>query len=156
MGGNGRIALRGEIVKEDYEGVDLDGWHYSALVSYQFFPTLEHSYTISAGFETKDAEFDIYGYDAFSIAGVAKMPFGGSGAYGKLSASLRHLNYHNVEFFDDSKETRFYGRGAIGLPLVKRRLYLEGGISYRSRDYSLVFAQDYSSLGGDLKLVWNF
>ncbi len=155
-GGNGRISLRGEAVSEDYILNDIDGWHYSVQAGYQWFPTLAHSFSIAAGFETKDAEFDVFGYDAYSVAAAARFPLGEGGAYGKMSATLRYVDFHNMEFFDDRHETRIYTRAAIGVPLVKRSLFLEAGTSYRTRDYNLYYYNDYNSWGGDLQLVWNF
>ncbi|TNE34624.1 MAG: DUF560 domain-containing protein [Alphaproteobacteria bacterium] len=158
VGANGRISLRGEAVKEDYEDNELDGWHYSALAGYQFFPSLDQSFSITAGVERKDAKFDFfgfvadYGYDAFSLAGAAKVPLGSTGVYGKASATFRHLNYHD----SDGKEKRLYGRVAVGVPLVKRSLFVEAGATYRLRDHNFDFIEDYSSFGGDLRLVWNF
>lgn len=155
-GGNGRISLRGEAVSEDYVGQDIDGWHYSVQAGYQWFPTLAHSFSIAAGFETKDAKFDVFGYDAFSIAAAARVPLGDGGVYGKASATLRYVNFHNMEFFDDRHDTRVYTRAAVGVPLIKRSLFLEAGASYRTRDYNLDYYNDYNSWGGDLQLVWNF
>ena len=111
---------------------------------------------VAVAAETKDAPFDFFGYDAFSIAAGGQFPLGGSGLYGTLSSTLRHVNFHNEEFYTDRREWRFFARAAVGVPLIGRSLFLEGAARYRTSQDNRAFFEDFSSFGGDLTLVWRF
>lgn len=156
LGSTGRLTLRLEAVDEDFVASTLNGWHYTAQLAYERHPTLRSSYFVAVAAETKDAGFDVLGYDAFGVSGGAEFPLDASGFYGKISSTLRRVNFHNEEFFQDRREWRFFARGAVGAPLVGRSLFLEAAARYRSRDTSLAFVEAYGSLGGDLMLVWRF
>lgn len=155
-GSRGRISLRAEAVDEDYF-LDLqDGWHYTFLASYERHHLRGSSIYFAAAYETKDAQFDVFGYDAISLAGALELPLSRSGTYARLSSTLRRVDFHNEEFFDDRRDLRFFTRAAVGVPLIGRSLFLEGAVSYRLRGHNLPFLEDYNSLGGDLRLVWRF
>lgn len=156
VGTKSRLTLRAEAVDEDFVTGLQDGWHYTGQIAYEVHPTLRSSIFIAAAAETKDAEFRVLGYDAYSIAGAVEFPLDDGGTYARLSSTLRRVDFHNEEFFSDRKDWRFYLRGAIGVPLVGRSLFLEGAARYRAREYSQQFLDDYSSLGADLMLVWRF
>lgn len=156
VGNTGRLTLHLEAVDEDFQVPNFDGWHYTARLGYERHPTLLSSFFVAVGAETKDARFDVFGYDAFSLSGATEFPLSESGVYGKVSATIRHVNFHNEEFFQDRRELRFFARGAVGVPLVGRSLFLEAAARYRARDYNLEFVDAYGSLGGDLMLVWRF
>jgi len=156
VGTKSRLTLRAEAVDEDFVTGLLDGWHYTGQIAYEVHPTLRSSIFVAATAETKSAEFKFLGYDAFGIAGAVEFPLSEGGTYAKLSSTLRRVNFQNEEFFEDRREWRLYLRGAVGVPLVGRSLYLEGAARYRSRENSQQFVDDYSSLGADLMLVWRF
>jgi len=156
LGNTGRMTLRLEAVDEEFVVSNFDGWHYTAQLAYERHPTLLSSYFVAIAAETKDAPFDFFGYDAVSLAAGAEFPLDDSGFYGKVSSTLRHVNFHNEEFFEDRREWRFFARGAIGVPLVGRSLFLEAAARYRSRDDNRAFIDAYGSFGGDLMLVWRF
>lgn len=155
-GPNGRISFRAEAVDEDFVSDFQDGWHYSFLASYELHPSLGTSIFVAAAYETKDAEFAIFGYDAISLAGAIEVRLSRGGVYGKLSSTVRRVDFHHEEFFDDRRDLRFFIRSAVGVPLIGRSLFLEAAANYRLRGHNLPFLEDYNSLGGDLRLVWKF
>lgn len=155
-GSSGRVSFRVEAVDEDYVFDLQDGWHYTFLASYESHHLRGSSIYFAAAYETKDAQFDVFGYDAFSLAGALELPLSSNGMYGRLSSTVRRVDFHNEEFFDDRRDLRFFTRAAVGVPLIGRSLFLEGAASYRLRGHNLPFLQDYNSLGGDLRLVWRF
>lgn len=156
VGDAGRLTLRLEAVDEQFVLSNFDGWHYTGELVYEHHPTLLSSYFVAIAAETKEAPFEFFGYDAFRLAAGAEFPLETNGVYGKVSATLRHVDFHNAEFFEDRRQLRFFARGAVGVPLIGRSLYLEAALRYRSRDENFDFIEAYGSVGGDLMLVWRF
>ncbi|MFZ9394885.1 MAG: hypothetical protein ACO25F_02350, partial [Erythrobacter sp.] len=141
---------------EDFVVSNFNGWHYTAQLAYERHPTLLSSYFIAVAAETKDATFDFFEYDAFSLSAGAEFPLDASGFYGKVSATLRRVQFEDIELVPDRRELRFFARGAVGVPLVGRSLFLEAAARYRSRDDKRPLVDAYGSFGGDLMLVWRF
>jgi hypothetical protein len=156
IGNSGRLSLRLEAVDEEFVVSNYDGWHYTGELIYEHHPTLLSSYFVAIAAETKEAPFEFFGYDAFRLAAGAEFPLETNGVYGKVSATLRHVDFHNAEFFEDRRQLRFFARGAIGVPLIGRSLFVETALRYRSRDENSEFIDAYGSFGGDLMLVWRF
>ncbi|MCZ8370010.1 MAG: tetratricopeptide repeat protein [Porphyrobacter sp.] len=156
VGDTDQIALRVEAVDEEFNNPSFDGWHYTAQLAYERQPTLQSSYFVALAAETKDAPFEFYSYDAFSLAAGGQFPLHEAGIYGTVSSTLRYVDFQNNEFGPGPREWRFFARAGVGMPLIGRSLFLEGAARYRTRDTNRDFIQTFSSFGGDLTLVWRF
>lgn len=156
--GDGRLTLRGEVVQEDYVGstaiFSRDGMHYEAGLGYAGGGRT--AFWLGAAYEGKDAETRRTGYSgARGDAGV-RQSLGQSGAYASLGGTVRQVKYRDELGFAPVSETRWSGRAALGMPLV-RNLDVEAAANTVRRDYNSASGfKDYESVGGELRLIWNF
>lgn len=159
--GPGRIALRGELVHQDYVAsfpfFDRDGTRYDLALEYRAATARDRGWVVGAAFEDKTARTRNLGYAGWRLYAAARMPVSEGGTYTALSATVRHVNYRDVAFFTDRVETRWYARAALGTPLGSSPIDIEGAVSYTRRDYNAAsFLHDYDSFGAELRLVLNF
>jgi hypothetical protein len=156
--GDGRLTLRGEVVQEEYNGstaiFSRDGMHYDAGLSYA--GGRRTAYWLGAAYEGKDAQTRRTGYSgARAYAGIRQLLTAG-GAYGSLGGTVRYVEYRDELGFQPVNELRWFGRAALGMPLA-RSLDVEAAANYTRRDYNPASGfKDYESVGGELRLVWNF
>ncbi len=160
-GGNGRVALRGELVHQDYVGsvplADRDGTRYDLALEYRAASARDHSWVVGAAFEDKTARTRNLGYAGWRLYAAARMPVSEAGTYTALSATVRHVNYRDVALVTDRIETRWFARAALGTPLGSGPIDIEGAVSYTRRDYNAASGlHDYDSFGAELRLVLNF
>lgn len=160
-GGNGRVALRGELVHQDYTGslplADRDGTRFDLALEYRATLSRSHGWVLGAAFEDKTARTRNLGYQGWRIYAAARLPITESGTYTALSATARHVDYRNIALVADRVETRWFGRAAIGTPLGSGPIDIEGAVSYTRRDYNAASGlHDYDSFGAELRLVLNF
>lgn len=160
-GANGRIALRGEVVHQDYVGslptLDRDGTRYDAALEYR--ATLEHAngWVAGAAYENKSARTRNLGYEGWRLYAAARLPISQAGTYTALSATVRHINYRDVTTVVDRIETRWFARAALGTPIGGSPVDVEGAVSYTHRDYNSASGlRNYNSFGAELRLVLNF
>lgn len=152
-----RLIASIEGVEEDFVFDGLDGSHFTFQGGMQFFPSSTASVFVGGVYETKQAEFEDLGYDAIGLQAGATVEIGSNGAYSQLSTTLRRVRFEEVPLFTDRRETRFFARAAVGVPVFGDNLFLEGAVSYRARDYNVeFFADNYNSVGAEARLVWRF
>src|SRR3569832_822217 len=160
-GGNGRVALRGERVHQDYAGslplADRDGTRFDLALEYRATLSRSHGWVLGAAFEDKTARTRNLGYAGWRLYAGARLPVSESGTYTALSATVRHIDYRDVALIADRSETRWFGRAALGTPLGAGPIDIEGAVSYTQRDYNAASGlHDYDSFGAELRLVRNF
>ena len=160
-GGNGRVALRGELVHQDYAKstpfADRDGTRYDLALEYRAAIARDHGWVLGAAFEDKTARTRNLGYAGWRLYAGARMPVSEAGTYTALSATVRHVNYRDVALITDRVETRWFARAALGTPLGSGPIDIEGAVSYTRRDYNAASGlHDYDSFGAELRLVLNF
>lgn len=160
-GARSRLKLEGLVVHQNYSlgipGVfDRDGTRYDAALTWHG-EAPRFVYELGGGYGNKTAETRYLGYEGFRVFAGARAPLTSSGVYAGLSGTYRYVDYRDVAFVTDDREDRYYARASLGIPLNRRGLAVEAGASYTRRHYrDDLFTQDYSSVGGDLRLVWNF
>ncbi len=157
----GRIALRGEAVKQDYNfalpGYSRDGGRYDLALEYQGRPGIGTSYVVGAAYELKDADTHVLGYRGFRGYAGLRTPIAANGTYAGLSAIIRHVNYRDTPLIPDRIETRYFVRGAIGVPIGDSGFAIEGAASYTRRNYNAAsLIRDYDSVGAELRLIYSF
>ncbi|QNQ11076.1 hypothetical protein [Sphingomonas alpina] len=157
----GRVALRGEAVKQDYNfalpAYSRDGGRYDLALEYQGRPGTGTSYVVGAAYELKDADTHVLGYRGFRGYLGLRTPIVANGTYAALSAIVRHVNYRNAPLIPDRIETRYFARGAIGVPIGDSGFAIEGAASYTRRNYNAAsLIRDYDSVGAELRLIYNF
>jgi len=156
--GDGRLTLRGEIVQQDYNGstaaFSRNGMHYDVGLSYA--RDGDTRFWLGAAYEGKDSETAHTAYSGGrAYAGLRRVVTSG-GAYAGFAGVVRYVEYRNETGFAPVHETRWFGRAAIGIPLTTG-LDLEAASTYARRDYNVASGfKDYESVGGELRLVWNF
>ena len=174
------IDLSSELVHQDFDepeidalqsilNGDRDGWRYdgSIGVTHRFSATASGS--LAAGYEHKSAGYQPFAYSAPRVE-AAYSALLGRGAYLNLFGQVRWVDYAAADpillFGVKRKDTRSYGRVALGAPLsaftpagatgdVRENLILEWAATYTRRDASAPVA-DYSSFGTELRLIWRF
>jgi hypothetical protein len=159
--GSGRVALRGELIHQDYVGSvplsDRDGTRYDLALEYRAATARDHGWVVGAAFEDKTARTRTLGYAGWRFYAAARMPVSETGTYTALSATVRHVNYRDPLVGADRIETRWFARAAIGTPLGSSPIDIEGAVSYTRRDYNAASSlHDYDSFGAELRLVLNF
>ncbi len=159
MGGNGRFAVRGEVVQQDFMGstplFSRDGMRYDLGVSYAEWAGTTR-YWLGIAYEGKDAETRRTGYSGGRISGGVRTAITPRGTYTALSSMLRYVQYDNAAGFPPASEVRFLGRAALGTPLMPG-LDIEGAASYSSRNYNAASTlKSYENVGAELRLVWTF
>lgn len=153
-----RLTLRGEITAQDY--VDLpalsrDGMRYDVALDLSGGGADKASYVVGGGWERKTATTNYLAYNGWRIYGALRVPFG-SGIYGAIGGTVRHIDYYNNPTTRDYVEDRYFGRIALGMA-VTPRLTLEAAGTATRRDYNAAsFLRDYESVGGELRLIFKF
>lgn len=156
--GDGRLTLRGEVVQEEYEGstalFSRDGMHYEAGLGYA--GGTGTAFWLGAAYEGKDSETRRTGYSGARAWAGIRQSLSASGAYASLAGTVRYVKYRDELGFAPVNETRWFGRAALGMPLVSS-LDVEAAANYVRRDYNGTSGfKDYESVGGELRLIWNF
>jgi len=126
----------------------------------------EGAFRLTVGGERKDADDGFFAYDAWRLAGAALLPVGSHGLYTRAAAVWRHLDYDGVEGQTRRKDKRLYAEGAVGVPILRRDLFLEGAVNYTRRDVLLTDEEtgepllyqlrDYHSVGAQGRLIVKF
>ena len=161
VSGASELALTGLAVRQRYAasfpGFSRDGTRFDAALEFQRHAVDGLSYAAGAGFEDKSADTSDLGYTGGRVFAAGRLPFGTHGTYGTVSGTIRHIAYRDPGFGGVRQiETRYFGRAAVGTPLIGR-LDVEAAASYTRRDYNAAsFIAGYSSVGGEVRLVWNF
>ena len=160
-GADGRMALIGQYVDQSYAdsvaGFSRDGARFDLALLYQGRIDDRFHFYSSSAFERKAAETDGLGYRAARLSFGLRAPLTEAGVYGTLASTLRFARYDDAAGSPRVSERRYYTRAAIGLPLGSEGMAVEGGVNFSSRDYNQAsMFRDYRSVGGELRLVWNF
>ncbi|OYY68160.1 hypothetical protein [Sphingomonas sp. 28-63-12] len=160
-GRTGRFALRGEGVHQGYTGsfpfFSRDGTRYDLALDYSATTRNQAHWVIGAAFEDKSADTAYLGYRGARLYSAFRQPIGHAGSYATVSSTIRFVDFRDAPFVTDRRETRFFTRAALGLPVFGNGFGLEAGVSHTRRDYNASsFLRDYDSFGFDLQLVWNF
>ena len=155
-----RIGLEGVVVHQSYAGgttfAARDGMRYDLALDLQGSTPSGAHYALGAAFEDKTADTRALGYSGGRVFGAVRVPLTAQGLYGALSATLRHVAFRAPALGGRQIETRYFARAALGVPL-RDRLNIEAAVSYTARDYNAAsLLADYHSVGGELRLVWNF
>ena len=169
--GDNRIALRGEAVYQDYAklgpGKQGQGWRFDLSASFEK-PLSETSFiTTGAAVELKEGKVKEASYTGARIFAAYRGTVGDKGHYFNLSSTLRRIDFKDRPPVLDRKDTRFFARGAYGLPLGKSGVKLEGAVSYTSRSITNRATvnpappfpkklADYGSFGAEVRLLWKF
>lgn len=156
--GDGRLTLRGEVVQQDYTGstplFSRDGMHYDAGLGYSGGQAT--AFWIGGAYEGKDSQTRRTGYSGGRAYAGVRQSLTGSGAYASLGGTVRYVKYRDEPGFLPVNETRWFARAALGVPLVQR-IDVEAAANYNRRSYSAASGfKNYESVGGELRLVWNF
>lgn len=156
LGNAAQIVAAAEVVHEDYSDSTFDGTHYDLTIGYDLTSVSLRRYFLGIGIERKTTATTFADYTGFRLAGSLEHPLGSRGAYLNASATLRRIVFDQEPGVDQIKQWRLYSRLALGIPLKGQSLFVEPAITYRRRDYNAAagFLIDYSSLGGELRLVW--
>jgi hypothetical protein len=170
-GEGGRIGLRGEAVYQDYSSFGVGslakGWRFDLSASYEKQMSENSSIVVGAALELKDAKARELGYTGARVFAAYTANIGDHGHYVSLSSTARFINFKDNPPVQDRKDTRFFARGAYGLPLGNSGFKLEGAVSYTSRAITGkatispppllgVKLADYDSVGAELRLVFKF
>ncbi len=156
-GNNGRLTLQAEAVKQDFAVSSSDGWNYGASLTYTGRPSERLSWFLSGAGEFKSAAFGTDEYYAARLSGGLALQLGQHGTYLALNSTARYVDFGEEPFFLPRSEWRFYNRAAVGIPLGHSGLAVEGALTHSTRNYNQAsFINDYSSLGGELRLIWKF
>lgn len=155
-----RIGFEGVVVHQNYAGstalFSRNGTRYDLALDLQGSTLSGVTYALGAAFEDKTANTRQLGYTGGRVFGAVRVPLTAQGLYGALSATIRHVAFRAPALGARQIETRYFARAALGVPIVDR-LNIEAAVSYTARDYNKASALvDYHSVGGELRLVWNF
>ena len=156
-----RIAVRGEAVRQEYQGdVPLarrSGWRYDIALSWTLKLKNDGVMVLGGGLEMKDAPTRNFGYAGGRLFFGIHLPVGENGMYFDGSSTLRYWDYRNVALIADRREWRGFTRAALGLPIGPKGLAVEAAVSHSARSYNTAsLLKDYSSFGGELRLVYRF
>ncbi len=170
-GEKGRIVLRGEAVRQDYEllgpGRAGEGMRYDIGLSYEARTAIDGWFAVGIAAELKDARARAAGYRGARAWAAYQTPLGEKGAYFNLSTTLRTINFRNNPPVLDRRDTRAFARAAVGVPLGASGFVLEGALSYTLRNVGnrvtaspppafVARIADYSSVGAEVRLKWKF
>ncbi|HVR92188.1 MAG TPA: hypothetical protein VHG29_13995 [Novosphingobium sp.] len=156
-GASGRLTLRGEAVKQDFYQPALDGWNYGVSFLYTGRPSERVAWFLAGQGEFKTAPSARNEYYAARLSGGVEVQLDERGTYAAFSTSLRYVDFGEEAFFPERKDWRFYNRAALGLPLGGTGLTLEAAATHSYRNYNAASGlDDYTSFGGELRLVWKF
>lgn len=160
LGRDSRITFRGEVVAQDQEGstpaLDRDGTRYDAALAIQGRRG-SLNYYVGGAYERKESATARTGYSGGRFFVSARQFIPNTGVYGSTYSMLRHVEYGDEAGFPPANELRYYSRLAIGVPIGSSGLAIEGAGSYTRRDYNAASTlKDYSNVGAELRLIWNF
>ena len=161
LGSRSRLKLEGLVVHQNYSlGIpgffDRDGTRYDVSLLWHG-EAARFVYELGGAYENKTANTRYLGWQGYRLFAGVRAPLTRSGVYAGLSGTYRYVDYRDQQYILDDREDRYYARAAFGVPLDRNGLAVEAGVSYAVRDYrDDPFTQNYSSVGGDLRLVWNF
>lgn len=161
MGETSTVAVRGEVVHQDYVGSNAffsrDGERFDLALFYENRPNTDTAYTIGAAFEHKTADTKSLGYTGGRLFAGLRMPVGAGGAYTNLSSTYRYTKFRDPGFGLARRDHRWFSRAAVGIPVAAIGADAEAAISYTMRDYNKgTFLKDYNSVGAELRLIWTF
>ncbi|MCB2059520.1 MAG: tetratricopeptide repeat protein [Novosphingobium sp.] len=156
-GRNGRAAIRGEVVRQEFADNDSTGYHYDLALTYEGRSASRLAWFAGAGIESKDARLTTAKYFAWRLSGAVEMPLDDKGSYSRISSTLRMVDFKDDPLMPPRQDVRLYNRLALGTPLGLAGLYVEGAATYSYRNYNIASGlRDYRSFGGDLRLIWRF
>lgn len=155
LGNAAQIVAAAEVVHEDYSDSTFNGTHYDLTVGYDLSTVSFRRYFIGIGVERKSTATTFADYTGFRLAGSLEQPLGSRGTYLNASLTLRRIIFDNEPGINALKQWRLFSRLAVGIPLKGQSLFVEPAVTYRLRKYSNAgFLPEYSSVGGELRLVW--
>ena len=158
-----RVRVRLESVYQNYDGSgfpgnDADGVRLDLSAAYEARVGERGYVSVGVAGELKDADERNYGYRGGRLFAAYQHSFANRD-YLSLSGTLRHIDFRNVEFVVDRKDTRAYARLAYAIALGSGGLFVEGAATYTYRRSSLDGFPDfrtYRSPGADARLIWKF
>lgn len=156
-GENGRLTLRADAVKQEFYQPAFDGWNYGVSFLYTARPSARVAWFLGGEGEFKTAPSANNEYTAARLSGGVEVRLSENGTYTAFSTSLRYVDFGEEVPFPKRHDWRFYNRAALGLPLGGTGLTLEAAATHSYRNYNAAsLLDDYSSLGGELRLIWKF
>jgi len=158
-----RVRLRLEGVYQNYDGSgfpgnDADGLRLDLSAAYEARVGERGYLLVGAAGELKDADERNFGYRGGRLFAAYQHSFANRD-YLTLSGTLRHIDFRDVDFVIDRKDTRAYARLAYAIALGTSGLFVEGAGTYTYRRSSLDGAPDfrtYRSPGAEARLIWKF
>lgn len=157
QGASSRLTVVAEALRQDFYDPQRDGWLYGASLSYSGRASESIDWFLSGQGEVKSAAFPTIEYATARLTGGLRVRLNPRGTYASVRSSLRYVDYGDEPLFPARSDWQFYNRAALGVPLGASGLVLEGAVSHSYRDYNAVsLLDDYSSIGGELRLIWNF
>lgn len=158
VGGHGRLALDAEVVRQEILEADQNGVHYDVALSYEARPSTTFEYVVSAGFEDDRAHTRHFDYKAARLAAGFTQVLDKRGTYITGSATARLLDGGHYGAFIHRRDLRLFNRLAVGTSLFPvYGVSIEAAATYSYRTYDpTILLRDYSSAGGELRLVWKF
>ena len=158
-----RVRVRLEGVYQNYDGSgfpgnDADGVRLDLSAAYEARVGERGYVSVGVAGELKDADERNFGYRGGRLFAAYQHSFDNRD-YLSLSGTLRHIDFRNVDFFVDRKDTRAYARLAYAIALGASGLFVEGAGTYTYRRASLDGAPDfrtYRSPGAEARLIWKF
>ena len=156
-----RIKLEG--VHQNYDGIrfpgsNADGLRLDLSAAFEARVGRRGFATVGLGGEAKDARVRNFGYRGGRIFAGFQLPFANRDTL-TLSATIRHIDFCNVEFTIDRKDTRAFARIAYAVALSDGGWFVEGAATYTYRRLRFDGATDFRihrSPGGEARLIWKF
>ena len=155
VGNAGQIAVGAEVVHENYADNTFNGTHYDLTVGFDRTTASLQRYFVGIGLDRKTTATTFADYTGYRLAGSIELPLGSRGTTLNGSVTLRRIVFDQEPGLDRLKQWRLFSKLAVAIPLKGRSLFVEPTVTYRRRDYNAAgFLPSYSSLGGELRLVW--
>lgn len=156
-GRSGRLKATAEVTREDYYDGYSNGTHYDLLAGYEYDSATQRRFYIAAGIERKTSRSPDLSYTGARLVGWMQVPLGEHGVYASASGTAHYLKFDQPYPYYSRRDLRFYGRVAVGVPILARTLFLEPAATIRYRHYNAgSYLPDYTSEGAELRLVWKF
>ena len=158
-----RVRLRLEGVHQDYAnrnfpGNDADGLRLDLSAAWETRVGERGYATLGVAGEYKDADERNFGYRGGRVFAAYQRSFANRD-YLTLSGTLRHIDFRNVSFVPERKDTRAFGRLAYAIALGDSGLFVEGAATYtyrRAKVDSFFSLRTYRSPGAEARLIWKF
>jgi hypothetical protein len=155
LGGAAQLLAAAEVVYEDYADSTFNGTHYDLMLGYDRTTSTLQRWYVGIGAERKDTRFNFADYRGYRLAGSLELPLDARGTTLNGSVTLRRIVFDKEPGFDSLKQWRLFARLGAQIPLFGQNLFVEPAVTYRRRDYNVdAHPPRYSSLGGELRLVW--